>query len=308
MLLWGCFLPWDRHFSLQRVQAKFSERWMIPHLWIFQIILIYVFSFVAKLFEQDWVQGRALSDALQIEHLQTSFGVFLKELPQWVLKVANWSALLIEGFLAPIAVFLPRKWRNLIVLLVISFHLVIAFTFLVSSFSPLMIALWVSLYLPQKDQQIFRLNGRKSIFALAVSTYLSAVNIAFLLRPYDNVFWNPFTQLFRLDQSWLMFDSPKDQLDGWISIQEEKTGADLLHRNIPLGQKPTSIEDWYSSHRWLKWWMNTARAHPSTEQGSMRYACNLATSENRSDDVKIIFFQKVEGGYASKLLNYFYCN
>ncbi|NRA68259.1 MAG: hypothetical protein HRU19_27490 [Pseudobacteriovorax sp.] len=242
---------------------------------------------------QAWIDGEAVNHALAIRHLLTPVGELIpRPIPQELSQILSWATLILEGLLVPAVLFVNRTWRNFIAAFMIIFHASIATVLAVSWFSPLMMMLWFSLIQWNTNEPSVPLVRLRPLISAAVVAYLCVVNVVFLLSPWHGAMWNPVTQIFRLDQSWLMFDNPQDQPDGWMVVKMFGHDDNLLSGQDPYYKTPSSIAQTYPSHRWLKWHMSLIKGNGATFEGSRRYACSQM--DRREAELEVLFMRFVE--------------
>lgn len=134
LLLWSCFLPLDRHWSvaagLRGDDQNRNGRWpIVPVLAIkAQLVIIYLFAGIFKLGDgkSDWISGDAIKYAVSDNIFGTQLGRNLFEpLPHEVSLIASWGVVIFQlcfSFL----VYSP--WRNdliraLVLLAAVAMHI-----------------------------------------------------------------------------------------------------------------------------------------------------------------------------------------
>lgn len=127
MLLWGCFLPWGRFWSVDSRRTSPAEvTWqggLIGVVWLGQASTIYLFTALSKSGSHWWGGADALPYSLANCELQTSAGRLLLGwivAAPWLGSLGTWLALAAE-FMIPILLW--TRWRNLGAGLIIALHL-----------------------------------------------------------------------------------------------------------------------------------------------------------------------------------------
>lgn len=114
---------------------------------LFQISAIYFFTGLNKT-GTDWMSGTAVHYLYQLDTFLTPFGYFVKNFVNLTFsKIATYGTLILE-FLVPILLFSPfytRYLRQIAVLSLIAFHIVIMFSLSIGLFSQTMIVSFILL-------------------------------------------------------------------------------------------------------------------------------------------------------------------
>lgn len=320
LLFWAIFLPWGRRLSLDSFKtsnASSQRKWQnsyVPALWVSQIAMIYFFTGLSKSIHSPWWNGSAVIDALSLEHLTWGVSPFLRSLPSFFYQIAASGTLAAELLIAPSVILLKRNLRNSVVAIMILFHLGLGLCFTLGPFSPAMIFVWLSLYLPSRQSKNVNIlppsKYSGATFAL-VAVFLLTMNFSTFRGTWPEwMYFKPLSTL-RLGQSWLMFDNPSDQPDGWF------VALDLFSQTpVPTKgsgesfEKPALVSSTYASHRWVKWMMGVARQNSWTFDGTKRYFCHHHKLNQTSPGILDLYFMeriKPSDYYEKRMLLSFQC-
>lgn len=237
------------------------------------LIGIYFFSSTEKLMADGWIQGTAMFDALGIRHLVTPWGQSLRDHPLLTIPM-SWMSLVFE-LLAPFALFATIKRfkaRLLVVGSFMAFHLITGMFFHVGLFPLIMLVYWTA-FLPGDLWRRWEAAGQEpatpivpkafngmQLAGLALAVYLGFISMA---NPYlhresiASIYWNPVTNLLRLDHHWNMFKEPFVQLDGDLRV---------------VSEKPMDF-DFFKNHRWVKASMIIARGNSDVGSALLVWIC-----------------------------------
>jgi hypothetical protein len=300
LLFWGLFLPMGAYFSVDAVLNSGSPPKSMQILsmptaaLIIQVCIIYWSATVFK-WNPDWLEGNAVSYALEIDQFATDAGVWLRSQTA-LLPGINYLTLFIEAC-GPFFAFIPiytGPIRTLTVFCFISLHFGFAtflslglFPFISSTawlfFLPgwfwdtLLPRLGLSSRMPTfsfiKRLIFTRLSKRplrieanlfENIVSGVLITYVALISAALVkpqlsLTPLLGPKWNNFGNLLHINESWNMFSHPLRD-DGWYVVEGvllNGKSVDLFQNGAPLTwKKPTLVSATYQNDRWRKYLMN----------------------------------------------------
>jgi hypothetical protein len=155
LLAWSLLLPVDKKFSfttwlrqrrdrscrLGRICDESNDHVSLAGVGIFfQIGLIYLYAACAK-WGPTWHDGSALYYALHLRELATPLGAWLRERPQWLLRLLTHAAWFVEFSALPLLMTpIGQPWlRRLAIFSLCSLHLGIALTMRLAIFEATMI-------------------------------------------------------------------------------------------------------------------------------------------------------------------------
>ena len=281
LLLWACFVPLDRYWSVSR--SGVSSR--IPPLqlssfgaWGLMLLpcVMYLFSVLRKSGD-TWLDGSALRYVLEIDQFASPLGIWLKSVPDFVLRFLTWCALGIE-VISPLLLLSKNvrfRWLGICLLILFQFSLWLTMD--------LGIFPWVSTLaiLPHIPSGFWRSNKQKVDGPSLVSLTSAPKGgqrwvgwlLVFMLLWNFLMTWNyPDSvkaqlprwlsngiSLLRMDQYWGMFSPNPMTLDGWYVIAAELEDGRVIDFLEPeredLWSKPAQVLQTYPSDRWKEYMM-----------------------------------------------------
>ncbi len=187
-LVWFLFFPQP---PLQRLWKKTETPKLLSGLvvfgWYNQIAMLYFFSFLHKLQNPKWASLDALKLIFSKYIYQTPLSPSLLSSPA-LLKAMTLISLAIELF-APVFLyfcFRNYKWRSAVIASFLIFHLSILLFLQVGIFTPMSLALWVSLILWRpilSDEKTLIQSGQiKNALALMLIVFTLLINIDGLIN------------------------------------------------------------------------------------------------------------------------------
>lgn len=270
ILFWSLFFPhqkinllWDRNLKSHQSQP------VIAFAWYLQIVLFYFFTF---LYKADFPEWSGNFNALYIIFQKVNYQTFLTP---WILNFPNFLKILVllTLFLEGVAPFLflmtARKCipRMSFIVLYIFFHIGIMLLLDVGAFSPLSIALWMSL-IPTEFWNKFQFTRRESEFEDR-NRNAKAISIFILTSAIAIVYGNTFMYVNRnyvtsqvggpVYQKWIMFanESSLSSNIAWLATEATLEGAtqipelwDVMN-NIPADHNyPLDKSAKYKTYIW----------------------------------------------------------
>jgi vitamin K-dependent gamma-carboxylase len=149
------FMPANRYYSLDVKRKVVSEKvccsqW-IPWIFIAQIFVVYFFSALSKLFAPDWFSGKFLS--IQFSRLSRNHLVGFIYGQNWFPILISYGGFLFDLLIIPLLVW--KRSRPYAFVLACLFHIFNSFTFFISIFPYLSIALNIFFFNPEKIRSTF---------------------------------------------------------------------------------------------------------------------------------------------------------
>lgn len=157
LLFWAMFVPWGRIWSVDawRAAGGGSNRFKPvvsagTAALLVQVCIIYWFTAIYKLLNENWQAGEGLHNALAWGGYNKPLGIFLLERPEWM-SALSYATIWLE-LIGPILVLLPwgrRYLRPAVIAAFFSFHIGIELCMYVGLFSYVSMAAW-TLFLPSE--------------------------------------------------------------------------------------------------------------------------------------------------------------
>lgn len=279
LLLWGLFLPWQAHYSLDARQAlsSHSKNRLAGLGYLLLIASVYFFSTCFKTSEEWRADGSAIYYALSLEQIRLPYtGDWLYQFPGLMTALTHF--VYYAEFFIPFLILLPSRkgyLRLVAFLLILLLHLGIGLTLYVGLFYLINLVSALGL-LPgvamdrlekmfhQKKSIPHYQNTRKNFSRITRSTCLALIILCLVLN-LSGMRWFGYqlrpelyyaVNALRLNQYWGMFAPSILKTDGWFVYH----GADSVGRqwDLRLNQdyvdygKPVHIVSMYSSDRWRK--------------------------------------------------------
>jgi predicted DCC family thiol-disulfide oxidoreductase YuxK len=253
MLFWGMFLPWGAVYSVDaasRDDAPPAQQFISlgTIAFVIQIVSVYLFSVVWKSGKEWWSEGSAIYYALSIDYLATPIGKALREAPYPVLRILNWSVLILE-FIAPVALLVPVKktWFRIAAILgIVILHLSISSVLFVGIF-PLLGITGMFFFLPG---QFWDFLARKCTAAAGAgirvyydddcgfcSRTVRLIKMFFFLPAIESASAQSVPEIeaeMRQRNSWVVLDREGDHHYGYDGVVTVLGGSPLLWPLVPL--------------------------------------------------------------------------
>lgn len=282
LLLWGVFLPWHTHYSIDaRQKIRFQKQHIAANIgYMLLLASVYFFAAVLKTGKEWYAEGDAVYYALSLDQLKLpGLGDWLYNYPK-LMKLITRLVLSLELAVA-FLILLPSKngrFRGFSFLLLLILHLGIGLTLYVGMFFLIGIVSAVGLISSaamDRFEKLFKLkkNAYNSAHWSPIPNWISVtenlacifVGLLCLLINFSSAVWFnyqlkeeallPATSM-RLDQYWGMFSPSVLKKDGWFVYY----GMDSLGRqwDVRLNQdyvdfsKPKHVVSMYKSDRWRK--------------------------------------------------------
>jgi hypothetical protein len=279
VLLWGIFLPWQAHYSLdaQRNPIKRKQNTLANFGYLFLIASVYFFSANLKSSPEWHNEGSAVYYALSLEQLRLPLGDLLYMHPT-LLKIITWFTLYSEYFIA-FLILIPSKkglFRFVAFVLIILLHSGIGLTLYVGLFFLISIVAAMG-FIPASAidtfekrfkirRTVFTIQKRENSFTRTLNVSICAILIFLcLMINLSTVKWFPselrnefsyVSNIVRLNQYWGMFSPGVLKKDGWFVYY----GRDSIGRQWDLRRnenyvdfsKPERIVSMYKNDRWRK--------------------------------------------------------
>jgi hypothetical protein len=282
LLLWSCFLPMGARFAYGKkcdegngpdsMSLSSCAGWGLR----LQVCVMYLFSVLRK-HGDAWLDGSALHDALEIDQFALPAAVWLKSLPDSMLRYLTWLTLLVEG----VAPLLLLARGTLLRLIGMGLLLVLQFSFWLTLDIGLFPFISTLALLPHVPGHVWTWFGfgrgpvllKRGTFSTAVKERLVAWMLVFMLVWNVWMTWDyPDTlksrmpnwaaqvvSLLRMDQYWGMFSPNPMVHDGWyVMLAEREDGSrfDLLDpERSSLWEKPEDVLKTFPSDRWKEYMM-----------------------------------------------------
>ena len=279
VLLWGIFLPWHAHYSLdsklkpQRVkQNTFANTG-----YLLLLASVYFFTTTLKSSAEWHSEGTAIYYALSLDQLRLPLGDWLYQFPA-ALKVLTHLVFYIELVLVILLVY-PLKngaSRFIAFCLLVIMHIGIGSTLYVGLFYLISTVSAIALlpaFVMDRLEKILKIKKNKRVLLEAKPKSIkwlnagACISIIFLCLMVNlgTVSWFPYemrngvnttTNVLRLNQYWGMFSPTVLKKDGWYVYY----GRDSIGRQWDLWRnedyvdfsKPKRIVTMYKSDRWRK--------------------------------------------------------
>jgi hypothetical protein len=116
---------------------------------ITQVCFIYLFSGIAKLSDESWMNGTAIIETLSISHFSNSFLQSNLRSITWMLIIANYVVIAFQ-LLFPIGAFI-KKSKKVFIVIGVTMHLFIIFTIGLVSFGFIMMLPYIYFW-PNKNK------------------------------------------------------------------------------------------------------------------------------------------------------------
>ena len=282
ILLWGIFLPWQAHYSVDsKLKPQKTKQNISANLgYLLLLTSVYFFSANLKSSPQWHSEGSAVYYALSLEQLRLPLGEWLYGFPV-LLKLFTWFVLYGE-YLIAVLLLLPSKkgtYRFIAFILLFLIHLGIGLTLYVGLFFVIGIISAIGIlptFMMNKLENIFNRSAKKTLeysesptpsFLLKWINKVLCALLIFLciLVNLSTVSWFPYemrdelaytSNTLRLNQYWGMFSPSVMQKDGWFVYH----GMDSIGRQWDLRRnedyvdyaKPKRIVNMYKNDRWRK--------------------------------------------------------
>ncbi|MDI1353539.1 MAG: hypothetical protein PSX36_01385 [bacterium] len=278
VLLWGLFLPWGNHYSLDSKRKKYRtvDSAFANAGYLLLVSSVYLFAVALRNTAEWHEEGSAVYFALSLEQIRLPLGTVLYNHPA-LLKILTRLVYYTE-FLIPILILLPTKkqiFRFVAFLLIFFLHLGFGLTLYVGLFYLIGIVsafgLLPSNFFDRLDDYAGVTHSRTSnpnspaLFKILLNGFCAMLIGICLLINLSNLKWfnyklkselSVFANGLRLDQYWGMFSPGVLRKDGWYVYH----GFDSIGRqwDIRLNQdyvdyeKPQSVVGMYTSDRWRK--------------------------------------------------------
>ena len=323
VLLWGIFLPWQAHYSLDAKRRPFRYKQSYPANFGYLLLIASVYFFSANLkTSAHWLgEGSAAYYALSLEQLRLPIGEWLYPYPT-LLKLLTWLVLLSEYLIAPLILFPSKngKLRFTAFLILFFLHLGIGLTLYVGLFFIIGIVSAIGLlpgFVMDRLEKTCKLKNLRfpskpgtSVVGIKIKSIVCAFLIFLcLLINLGTVNWFPYemqdelaypSNALRLNQYWGMFSPGVLKDDGWFVFE----GRDSIGRQWDLKRnedyvdytKPKRIVSQYTSDRWRK----LAENMQSDRYTFLRplyckyilHQWNLRHPEKKLFSLKVCFMQK----------------
>ncbi len=300
LLFWGMFLPLGARASIdatfkvnQDAQTQPERVFSAATVGLtLQIVAVYFFSGLTKLFEPAWIQGFGVYFALSAEAYTTSVGKWVGSHRDFLLYL-NPIVLWFEVLFC-ILLFIPiqNDWfRRLCILLAWGFHISIAILLEVGLLSEIGVVAWMvfipssvwNLHLKKTENprftdsiryfsQILRHNRNLVYGGSILSQFLATLALMVVILINLSSLPNAILALpdkiripasfLRLDQDWSMFRSPIVE-DGWFTIPgilKNNSKVDLYRGGDPYSEtKPPIVSKLALNDRWRIYTRNLYR-------------------------------------------------
>ncbi len=286
-LFWSIFLPVGAVWSLDARRRQAPLNPVVSGATVGLILTLfslYFFAGIAKL-NSVWFSGEAMEYVMRLDIYTTAFGKFLLGYPGF-LKLITWGTLLAEIVL-PLCMLFPWKndfWRYLACVTFVGLHLGIASCMAIGLFSPIAIAIWMSVlptgfwsrWLPATATAGLPA-GRTTTatystlprLANTVCLMLAAYFLVWNLATINHSWFKPLMpQSARVVGKWLnmrqtfrMFDVPPKHSPWFVYEAHLKNGAVVdIFRNAPVDHtRPESVLATIPQHHWRRLHRNLAR-------------------------------------------------
>lgn len=282
MLFWACFLPLGQWFAWNKnSESTKLGKPMALSSWAgwglrLQVCVMYLFSVLRK-HGDTWVDGSALHYALEIDQFALPAAIWLKSLPDTLLRGLTWLTLLVEWG----APWLLLARGTLLRLIGIGMLMVLQFSFWLTldiGLFPFISTLALLPHIPGQVWRWLRVGMGPTLLQFdTLSTALRQRALAWLLLCM--LIWNALmtweypdtmksrmpiwvaqvVSLLRMDQYWGMFSPNPMVHDGWYVMQAEREDGsqfDLLDPNrSSLWDKPANVLETFPSDRWKEYMM-----------------------------------------------------
>jgi hypothetical protein len=268
VLFFGLFLPWHRHYSLDRNRRGFFPPVIFFYVsYLLLIASVYLFSVLLKSSPEWRGEGTAVYYALSLEQLRLPYSGDLIFLSPALMKLLTWLVMALEA-LIPLLILVPSRrpvTRNLAFIFILLLHTGIATTLYVGIFPFIGVASGLGLMrFSTKDKAVAN-PFAESIFKWWLSGFAVLISTTCLLINLGNLPSFPYqmhptaaipANMLRLDQYWGMFSPSVLKKDGWFVYQGiDKDGKEWdlrLNREEVDFQKPVRILSLYKNDRWRK--------------------------------------------------------
>ena len=279
-LFWTLFLPLGRCWSVDALRARPGREpaaapvCSVPGLaYLLQVAFVYLFTALLKSGD-DWHRdGTALYYALNLDHLATPLGVWLRQFPPFLMLVTR--ATLALEFVGPFLLFAP--WWPIRTAAVVSFwslHLGIAASYRLGIFPWTDLVILVPFLPAPVWDRLERLVGRApqparapqpdggrfapllAVSAGAILLYVLGCNIKSVWQDFPMPGWLTDAGLrIRINQQWRMFTPSPPHDHGWWVIPGRLANGEVVdlsvHGPALTWRKPALISGDYPSFRML---------------------------------------------------------
>ncbi len=279
VLLWGIFLPWHSHYSLDsRLKPEKAKRSTFANLgYLVLIASVYFFSANHKNSSEWHSEGSAVYYALSLEQLRLPLGDWIYGYPS-LLKVLTWLVFNCEYIIAPLILFPSKKgnYRFVAFILLLILHLGIGITLYVGLFFLISIVSVLGFlpgYVLDRLERMLRIKKKTAtiskpiptVFTWATNSICALLIFLCMMVNLATVNWFPSEMsnelgtacnVIRLNQFWGMFSPGVLKKDGWFVYY----GRDSIGRQWDLRRnedyvdfsKPGRIVSMYKNDRWRK--------------------------------------------------------
>ena len=160
LMFWALCLPLGKHFSFEsalsgKTQKPFSVFSFNSVFFIFQILLVYVFTYIMKT-DPVWKNGQAVYYALSLDNFRTSYGDILFSYPQLMRVLSLITYYVVENLTPFLFLFFGFFWRFrvFLILMLCVFHLSLGLFLHLGLFSWICIAGWLAFLPPEFWERI----------------------------------------------------------------------------------------------------------------------------------------------------------
>lgn len=287
LLFWNMFLPNSSQRSRHPLQQLTKN--LASLAYIVQIAFVYLSAAALKSPKFWWQNGSATSLALELDHLTTSNGIWLRQFPE-ILKHLTRSVYLTE-FIAPLGLLAPSALiRNATLAILVLLHCGLALFMKLGLFPLVNIValipmspawLWTSMseflrrHLSALKEHFHGIDIKHPFF-LAIPQLIFLLLCLCAIITINIASWSPtvkthrlienFAHTLRIDQFWDMFAPRPMNVSGWYVIPgflANGATIDLLHpeRRDVNWSKPTSVSSEYKTVRWGTYFSNLRQSH-----------------------------------------------
>jgi hypothetical protein len=298
---WCLFLPMGARWSVD-AEAKQTQWLSLGSLALMlQISFIYWFTAALK-YGPEWSRdGTAIYYALSADQFTQGLGHWLLQQPtlcRWLTHAVWWLEIS-----CPFLVFLPWRSglaRSVAVLSMVGMHLGLAACMRIGYFPVVMMLCWL-IFLPSAfwdwaESMLPRISlpmwlglHRRPAFApwqsavatqCCIAVMLTAVLVLNVTSLWERqpAWLSRALELVRLDQHWALFGPSPISDDGWLVLEGQTYGGQLIDLQRPerplSGEKPSHLASEYPDWKWQK--LHACLAFPQFKAVAARYADSVA--------------------------------